>query len=83
MTFEIEFEVDNRVFKADVTLSNKDFLVNLNSPIHYATSPTIVFTIHEDESMKYDINLFEDKSFMPAIEAAIKNYIHSHNVIVE
>ena len=83
MTFEIEFEFNSMVYKADVTFSNKDFLVNFNSPQQYSTWPTIVFTIHQDESMNYDASLFEDKTFMPAIAKAIKDYIHSNKIIVE
>jgi hypothetical protein len=83
MTFEIEFEHSETPFKADVTLQGKDFLVNINSPRYYETTPTLALTIHEDESMKYDNTMFDDKSFMPAIETAIKNYIHSNNIAVD
>ena len=82
MTFEIEFDHLNTLYKADVTVSGKDFLVNLTSPLQYETAPTISFTIHEDESMKYDTSMFDDKDFMPAIETAIRNYIHSHNIVI-
>jgi hypothetical protein len=82
MTFEIAFEYSGETFRADVTLNEKDFLVNLTTPTYYETAPTITFTIHEDESMKYDNTLFDDKGFMPAIETAIKNYVHLHNLKV-
>ena len=83
MTFEIEFEHHNVLYKADVTISGKDFMVNLTSPLQYETAPTVTFTIHEDESMKYDNSMFDDKEFMPAIETAITKYIHLHNVVIE
>lgn len=83
MTFEIEFDYNEVLFKADVTLIGKDFLVNLTSPLHYETTPTITFTFHDDESMKYDNTLFDDKDFMPAIEKAISSYIQLHSVVVE
>jgi hypothetical protein len=83
MTFEIKFNYNDIPFKADVTSSGKDLLVNLTSPVHYEATPTITFTLHDDESMKYDNTLFDDKEFMPVIEKAIINYIHLHNVVVE
>jgi hypothetical protein len=82
MTFEIDFKHQDVQYKADVTLSGKDFLVNLTTPLQYETAPTISFTIHDDETMKYDNTLFDDNAFMPAIETAIRNYIHSHKVVV-
>lgn len=83
MTFEIEFNFNDAVYKADVTSFNRDLLVNFNSPKHYATLPTIVFTIHDDGSMNYDQNLFEEKTFMPAIEAAITNYLRTNSLHVD
>ena len=82
MTFEITFEHRQVPYKADVTVSGKDFMVNLTSPLQYETAPTITFTIHDDETMKYDTTMFEDKEFMPAIEAAIRGYIHQHHIVV-
>lgn len=83
MTFQIEFDYNEVPFKADVTLIDKDFLVSLTNPVHYEATPTITFTIHEDETMNYDNTLFDDKDFMPAIEKAIINYIHLHNIVVQ
>ena len=83
MTFEIEFEYQRVLYKADVTLSGKDFLVNLTDPVQYEMAPTISFTIHDDESMKYDNSMFDDKDFMPAIETAIRSYMHSHHIVVK
>jgi hypothetical protein len=80
MTFEIEFKYQDVPFKADVTPNGKDYLVNLVSPVHYETAPTMVFTIHDDGSMKYDQSLFDDNGFMPTLEAALQDYIRSNNI---
>lgn len=82
MTFEIKFNHNETLYKADVTLNGRDFLVNLTTPTLYETAPTMAFTIHNDETMNYDNRLFDDKQFMPAIENAIKNYIHAHQIKV-
>ena len=83
MTFEIAFTYQEVLYKADVTVSGKDLLVNLTSPAIYETAQTMAFTIHDDESMKYDNSMFEDNDFMPAIETAITDYMHSHNIVIE
>ncbi|MEO6549535.1 MAG: hypothetical protein ABIN94_16150 [Ferruginibacter sp.] len=82
MTFEITFDYNDTPFKAVASLNGKDFLVNLVSPVQYEVTPTMVFTIHEDESMGYDANAFEDNGFMPAIETALKNYIHLNKIVI-
>ena len=80
MTFEIEFEYNEILYKGDVTPNGKDLLVNLTHPTIYETTPTIVFTMHDDESMNYDKTLFDDKDFMPAIANAITNYLHVNQI---
>ena len=81
MTFEIAFQYQDVPFKADVTPNGNDYLVNLNEPKHYETSPTMVFTRHDDGSMKYDNSLFDDNRFMQAIEKAIHDYIQPGNLM--
>ncbi len=80
MTFELNFEYQEVPFRADVTVSGKDFLVNLVSPVHYETAPTMVLTRHDDGSMKYDTGVFDENGFMPAIESALKQYLQTHDV---
>jgi hypothetical protein len=80
MTFEIAFDYNGTQYTADVTVQGKDFLVNLVTPAYYEAAPTIAFTLHDDKSMKYDNTLFEDKGFMPVMEAAIRNQIEVRNI---
>lgn len=83
MTFQIAFTYKEVPFRATVTPAGKDFLVNLTTPVQYETTPTMVFTLHEDETMAFNNDLFDDPVFMNTISSEITNHLHKHKISIK
>lgn len=83
MTFETDFIYKDVPFKAVVTSNGKDLMANFVSPVQYEAMQTIVFTMHDDETMNYDKEMFNDAAFLPAMAAAILKSMHEQRLHVE